>query len=178
MAIDEAKNVGAELLLGDRDVKVSSRRPLGGQRSGIVREAPLRLVRHRGPADGGSWPGLHPPSTWLHTLPSPAVLTWGPSQVTLRRLSEALSESDLGKVVANESPSSSPALRLLAARNITISDDPAQLGIAVEVSQSLSLSLSHLSVGTLSGSLGQGIFLSASEAAPSQHLSRTNTLIA
>lgn len=58
--------------------------------------------------------------------------------MTLRRLSEALSESDLSKVMAAESPTDSPALRMLAQKNITLggpNEDAAQLSKAVEVGQ-------------------------------------------
>jgi hypothetical protein len=57
--------------------------------------------------------------------------------VTLRRLSEALSESDLNKVMAAESPRDSPAVKLLAQRNISIAtEDAAQIAVAVEVRES------------------------------------------
>ena len=74
VAFEEAKNVGANILLGDRDV-----------------------------------------------------------QVTLRRLSEALSKSDLIKIREVESPTRSPAARELKARGIVVGNDPKDISVAVEV---------------------------------------------
>ncbi len=73
VAIEEGRRVGADLLLGDRDV-----------------------------------------------------------QVTLRRLSDALSRSELVKIREMESPTRNPAARELEARGIKIGSDPADISVAVE----------------------------------------------
>ena len=73
VAFEEAKNVGANILLGDRDV-----------------------------------------------------------QVTLRRLSEALSKSELVKIREIESPTRSPAARELKARGIVVGNNPDDIREAVE----------------------------------------------
>jgi len=70
-------------------------------------------------------------------------------QVTLRRLSDALSRSELGKVREMESPTRSPAARELEARGIRMGDNAADISVAMEALKERS------SVRTLMASLQQ-----------------------